>query len=219
MSRRPLLPLLAGIIAKIFFSWYNFSNFFYRQKLLKKFRKGIVQHIDEFIRFLKAYKKRDGNPIKQGTINNRIRNVRTFKNWLYERDMIEYYLYRMDNPDVDLSSRISKLKANYPYKSFVMITEAGDLYSKKEYKKAIDIYTAMWERFDFAPSLNMMGYANMQLGNMEAARSAFEDYIYNSVNLSKMELDALKCAVSTNMLQHTSDMSKREWKEFLEKFE
>jgi len=48
-----------------------------------------LQHIDEFIRFLKAYKKRDGNPIKQGTINNRIRNVRTFKNWLYERDMIE----------------------------------------------------------------------------------------------------------------------------------
>ena len=86
----------------------------------------------------------------------------------------------MDNPDVDLSSRISKLKANYPYKSFVMITEAGDLYSKKEYKKAIDIYTAMWERFDFAPSLNMLGYANMQLGNMEAARSAFEDYIYNN---------------------------------------
>ena len=98
----------------------------------------------------------------------------------YERDMIEYYLYRMDNPDANLSSRISKLKANYPYKSFVMITEAGDLYSKKEYKKAIDIYTAMWERFDFAPSLNMMGYANMQLGNMEAARSAFEDYIYNN---------------------------------------
>jgi tetratricopeptide (TPR) repeat protein len=38
----------------------------------------------------------------------------------------------------------------------------------------------MWERFDFAPSLNMLGYANMQLGNMEAARSAFEDYIYNN---------------------------------------
>ena len=51
------------------------------------------------------------------------------------------------------------------------------------------------------------------------ASEAFEDYIYNSVNLSKMELNALKCAVSTNMLQHTSDMSKREWKEFLEKFE
>jgi hypothetical protein len=51
------------------------------------------------------------------------------------------------------------------------------------------------------------------------ASEAFEDYIYNSVNLSKMELNALKCAVSTNMMQHTSDMSKREWKEFLEKFE
>ena len=50
------------------------------------------------------------------------------------------------------------------------------------------------------------------------ASEAFEDYIYNSVNLSKMELNALKCAVSTNMMQHTSDMSKREWKEFLEKF-
>ena len=51
------------------------------------------------------------------------------------------------------------------------------------------------------------------------ACEAFEDYIYNSVNLSKMELNALKCAVSTNMMHHTSDMSKREWKEFLEKFE
>ena len=48
---------------------------------------------------------------------------------------------------------------------------------------------------------------------------AFEDYSLNSVSLSRMELSALKCAVSTNMMQHTSDMSKREWKEFLEKFE
>ena len=28
---------------------YNFSSFFLRQKLMKKFRKGIVQHMDEFI--------------------------------------------------------------------------------------------------------------------------------------------------------------------------
>jgi len=48
---------------------------------------------------------------------------------------------------------------------------------------------------------------------------AFEDYSLNSISLSRMELSALKCAVSTNMMQHTSDMSKREWKEFLEKFE
>jgi thymidylate synthase (FAD) len=51
------------------------------------------------------------------------------------------------------------------------------------------------------------------------ASEAFEDYSLNSVSLSRMELSALKCAVSTNMMQHTSDMSKREWKEFLEKFE
>ena len=98
----------------------------------------------------------------------------------YEQDMIEYHLYRMDNPDADLSSRIAKLKANYPHKAFVMISEAGDLYSKKEYKKAADIYTTMWERFDFAPSLNMLGYANMRLGDMKAALHAFAEYIDNN---------------------------------------
>lgn len=98
----------------------------------------------------------------------------------YEQDMIEYHLYRMDNPDADLSSRIAKLKVNYPHKAFVMISEAGDLYSKKEYKKAADIYTTMWERFDFAPSLNMLGYANMRLGDMKAALHAFAEYIDNN---------------------------------------
>ena len=29
--------------------WYNFSSFFHRQKLMKNFRKGIVQHMEEFI--------------------------------------------------------------------------------------------------------------------------------------------------------------------------
>jgi len=98
----------------------------------------------------------------------------------YEQDMIEYYLYRMDNPDADLSSRIAKLKENYPNKAFVMIAEAQDLYSKKEYKKAIKIYTMMWERYDFSPSLNMLGYSNMQLGNMKAAHNAFAEYIDNN---------------------------------------
>jgi len=28
---------------------YNYSSFFYRQKLMKKFQKGIVQHMDDFI--------------------------------------------------------------------------------------------------------------------------------------------------------------------------
>ena len=73
------------------------------------------------------------------------------------------------------------------------------------------------------------------------ASEAFEDYIYNSVNLSKMELNALKYIFKTfPEMQHASgfvqsitthmetafkttnnvpfDMSKREWKEFLEKF-
>ena len=99
----------------------------------------------------------------------------------YERDMIEYHLYRMDNPDADdLSSRIQTLKEKYPFKPFVMITEAGDLYSKKEYKKASAIYTTMWERFDFPASLNMLGYANMRLGDMNAAQQAFEQYIDNN---------------------------------------
>ena len=99
----------------------------------------------------------------------------------YERDMIEYHLYRMDNPDADdLSSRIQTLKGKYPFKPFVMITEAGDLYSKKEYKKASAIYTTMWERFDFPASLNMLGYANMRLGDMNAAQQAFEQYIDNN---------------------------------------
>jgi len=98
----------------------------------------------------------------------------------YEQDMIEYYLYRMDNPDGDFSSRISKLKSNYPNKAFVMIAEAQNLYSKKEYKKAIKIYTMMWERYDFSPSLNMLGYSNMQLGNMKAAHNAFAEYIDNN---------------------------------------
>ena len=98
----------------------------------------------------------------------------------FEKDMIEYYIYRMDNPDANLSSRISKLKANYPYKPFVMITEAGDLFGKQEYAKAAEIYKTMWNRFNFAPSLNMLGYANMRLGNMEAAKSAFADYIDNN---------------------------------------
>ena len=70
---------------------------------------------------------------------------------------------------------------------------------------------------------------------------AFEDYIYNSINLSRMELNALKYIFKTfPEMQHASgfvqsitthmetafkttnnvpfDMSKREWKEFLEKF-
>ena len=95
-------------------------------------------------------------------------------------DMIEYYLYRMDNPEADLSSRIEKLKSNYPNKPFVMISEAQDLFSKEEYAKAAGIYRTMWNRFNFSPSLNMLGYANMRLGNMEAAEQAFDDYIYNN---------------------------------------
>ena len=98
----------------------------------------------------------------------------------YEQDMIEYYLYRMDNPEADLSSRIAKLKSNYPNKAFVMISEAQDLFSKQEYAKAAGIYRTMWNRFNFAPSLNMLGYANMRLGKMEAAEEAFDDYIYNN---------------------------------------
>ena len=61
-----------------------------------------------------------------------------------------------------------------------MITEAGDLFGKQEYAKAAEIYKTMWNRFNFAPSLNMLGYANMRLGNLEAAKSAFADYIDNN---------------------------------------
>ena len=98
----------------------------------------------------------------------------------YERDMIEYYLFRMDNPDADLSSKIEKLKSNYPNKAYVMITEAGDLFSKQKYEKAVAIYNTMWDRYNFSPSLNMLGYSYLRLGNMEAARNAFAEYIDNN---------------------------------------
>jgi len=34
--------------------WYNFSSFFHRQKLMKKFQKGIVQHMDDFIKTISS---------------------------------------------------------------------------------------------------------------------------------------------------------------------
>ena len=45
------MPELLSILhnAKNTADWYNVSSFFHRQKLMKKFRKGIVQHMDDFI--------------------------------------------------------------------------------------------------------------------------------------------------------------------------
>ncbi|SVD96821.1 uncharacterized protein METZ01_LOCUS449675, partial [marine metagenome] len=34
--------------------WYNFSSFYHRQKLMKKFQKGIVQHMDDFIKTISS---------------------------------------------------------------------------------------------------------------------------------------------------------------------
>ena len=45
------IPQLHSILksAKDAADRYNFSNFYHRQKLVKKFRKGIVRHMDDFI--------------------------------------------------------------------------------------------------------------------------------------------------------------------------
>ena len=62
-----------------------------------------------------------------------------------------------------------------------------------------------------------------------AAAEAFEDYIYNSVNMSRMEMDALQYAMKSfpdmktyiKNLKNAEDinfgLSKREWKELVEK--
>ena len=61
-----------------------------------------------------------------------------------------------------------------------MIQEAGNFFRKDEFEKASNIYTNIWERFDFVPALNMIGYSNMRSGNMTVAKEAFSDYITNN---------------------------------------
>jgi len=98
----------------------------------------------------------------------------------YEQDIIEIYLFRRDNPDAQLSNMIKELTSKYPNKPMLMILEGNDLFGKDEFVEASKIYTKIWERFDFAPALNMLGYSNMRAGNMKAAEDAFSDYINNN---------------------------------------
>jgi len=47
-----------------------------------------LRHIDLYIQFLQANKKKDGSPLSINTINNRIRGIRSLMIWLDDRDMI-----------------------------------------------------------------------------------------------------------------------------------
>ena len=98
----------------------------------------------------------------------------------YEQDLIEIYLFRRDNPDAQLSNMIKELISKYPNKPMLMILEGNDLFGKDEFLEASKIYTKIWERFDFAPALNMLGYSNMRAGNMKEAEDAFSNYITNN---------------------------------------
>ena len=47
-----------------------------------------LRHIDLYIQFLQANKKKDGSPLSINTINNRIRCIKSLVIWLDDRDMI-----------------------------------------------------------------------------------------------------------------------------------
>ena len=98
----------------------------------------------------------------------------------FEKALIELHLFRRENPDEDLTPKINRLKSQYPTELLVMVQEAGNFFRKDEFEKASNIYTNIWERFDFVPALNMLGYSNMRAGNMTVAKEAFSDYITNN---------------------------------------
>ena len=47
-----------------------------------------LKHIDLYIQFMQANKKRDGSPLSINTINNRIRCIKSLMIWLEDRDII-----------------------------------------------------------------------------------------------------------------------------------
>jgi tetratricopeptide (TPR) repeat protein len=98
----------------------------------------------------------------------------------FEKSLIDLNLYRRENPDADLTPKINRLKSQYPTELLVMVQEAGNFFRKDEFEKASNLYTNIWERFDFVPALNMIGYSNMRAGNMTVAKEAFSDYITNN---------------------------------------
>ena len=98
----------------------------------------------------------------------------------FEKSLINLNLFRRENPDADLTPKINRLKSQYPTELLVMVQEAGNFFRKDEFEKASNIYTNIWERFDFVPALNMIGYTNMRAKNMTAAKKAFSDYITNN---------------------------------------
>ena len=98
----------------------------------------------------------------------------------FEKALIELHLFRRENPEADLTPKINRLKSQYPTELLVMVQEAGNFFRKDEFEKASNIYTNIWERFDFVPALNMIGYSNMRAGNMTVAKEAFSDYITNN---------------------------------------
>ena len=98
----------------------------------------------------------------------------------FEKSLIDLNLYRRENPEADLTPKINRLKSQYPTELLVMVQEAGNFFRKDEFEKASNLYTNIWERFDFVPALNMIGYSNMRAGNMTVAKEAFSDYITNN---------------------------------------
>jgi len=98
----------------------------------------------------------------------------------FEKSLIDLNLYRRENPDADLTPKINRLKSQYPTELLVMVQEAGNFFRKDEFEKASNLYTNIWERFDFVPALNMIGYSNMRAGNMTVAKKAFSDYLTNN---------------------------------------
>ena len=98
----------------------------------------------------------------------------------FEKSLIDLNLYRRENPEADLTPKINRLKSQYPTELLVMVQEAGNFFRKDEFEKASNLYTKIWERFDFVPALNMIGYSNMRAGNMTVAKEAFSDYITNN---------------------------------------
>jgi tetratricopeptide (TPR) repeat protein len=98
----------------------------------------------------------------------------------FEKSLIDLNLYRRENPEADLTPKINRLKSQYPTELLVMVQEAGNFFRKDEFEKASNLYTNIWERFDFVPALNMIGYSNMRAGNMTVAKKAFSDYLTNN---------------------------------------
>ncbi|MBH09492.1 MAG: hypothetical protein CMG74_03905 [Candidatus Marinimicrobia bacterium] len=98
----------------------------------------------------------------------------------FEQEFIEFNIYWSDNRNAYVDDKIDALKLKYPTNYLVMLLDGQNQYRKKEYNKASEIYTDIWEKFDFVPVLNMIGYSNMQAKNMAKAKDAFTDYISNN---------------------------------------